>query len=122
MNSEITKQAIKQVWVSLISYLTNFFLPILKRAAEKTKEYFVNILWDMVKEDFAEQAKSTVEFIERFFDSPDYRDKERDIINTLFKNVELPLLLRPFKPFLKKVLKGKIRKLIGKYLRKFNSK
>jgi UDP-galactopyranose mutase len=97
-------------------------MPILKETFEKTKTYFINLLWDSVKEEFTCRVKSTVEFIETFFESPDYKEKEKAVIDTLFKNVNLPLFLKPFKPLLKKILKKKLRKLVEKYLKKLDAK
>lgn len=122
MNKQILKEMLKQAGKYILSYFTQFLWPVIQNALNQTKEYFINILWDSVKDQFADIAKSTVEFIERFFDSPDYKEKEKAIIDTLFQNVDLPILLKPFKPILKKVLKGKVRKLIGKYIKKLDAK
>ncbi len=63
-----------------------------------------------------------MDFVECFFDSPSYKEKEEAVIDTLFQNVDLPIVLRPFKPILKKILRNKVRKLIEKYLKKLHTK
>ena len=122
MDKKLLKEMAKQAWYYVLSYFTQYLWPIMKEALVKTKDYFIDILWDSVKDEFNATAKSTVEFIERFFDSPDYKEKEKAVIDTLFRNVDLPLPLKPFKPLLKKILRGKVRKLIGKYLKKLDAK
>jgi hypothetical protein len=122
MDKKLFKEAMKQAWYYILAYFTNYLMPILKETFEKTKTYFINLLWDSVKEEFTCRVKSTVEFIETFFESPDYKEKEKAVIDTLFKNVNLPLPLKPFKPLLKKILRGKLHKLIEKYLKKLDAK
>lgn len=116
MNKTVLKELIKQAWHYALAYITHYLWPILKDTLEKTKEYFINLLWESVKEEFTLRAKGAVEFIETFFNGPDYKEKEKAAIDTLFKNVNLPLLLKPFKPLLKKIFKKKVSKLVKKFL------
>lgn len=120
MNKKIFQELIKQVWYYVLAYFTNYLFPILKDSLEKTKNYFINLIWDSVKEDFAGKAESVVKFIDEFLKSDSYKEKEKAAIDTLFKNVNLPLFLKPFKPLLKKLLRNKVRKLVEKYLKKFH--
>ena len=73
-------------------------------------------------DEFTARIKSTIEFIEQFFKSDSYKEKEKVAIDTLFKNVNLPIPLRPFKPLLKKILRNKVKKLVSKYLKKLDAK
>ena len=122
MDKNSLKEIAKQAGYYILAYFTHYLWPIIKEALLKTKDYFIGILWDSVKDEFTSTAKSTVEFVERFFNSTDYKEKEKTVIDTLFQNVNLPLPLKPFKPLLKKILKNKVRKLIGKYLKKLDAK
>lgn len=122
MDKKLLKTIAKQAWGYLISYFTHYLFPIIKEAFEKTKEYFINILWDSVKEEFTANVKSIAKSIENFFSSATYKEKEKVVIDTLFQNVNLPLPLKPFKPLLKKLLRNKVRKLIEKYLKKLDAK
>jgi hypothetical protein len=97
-------------------------MPILKETFKKTKDYFINLLWDSLKEEFSANIKSAVEFVDRYFNSLSYKEKEKDVIDTLFKNAKFPVLLRPFKPLLKKILKDKLHEFISKHLKALNSK
>lgn len=121
MDKKIFKELAKQTWYYILAYFTNYLLPILKDCLKQTKDYFVGLVWNSVKEDFATKAESAVQFIEHFFNSESYKEKEKAAIDTLFKNVNLPLFLRPFKPLLKKMLKNKVRELVEKYLKKLNT-
>lgn len=122
MNKTVLKELIKQAWHYALAYITHYLWPIIKETLEKTKDYFINLLWESLKEEFTARAKGAAEFIETFFNGPDYKEKEKAAFDVLFKNVNLPLLLKPFKPLLKKILKKKVNKLIKKFLDELNVK
>lgn len=122
MNKTVLKELIKQAWYYIRAYIVSYLIPILKETLEKTKNYFIDLLWESVKEEFTTKAKVAVDIINEFFNSPDYVEKEKAVIDTLFKNVNLPVLLKPFKPILKKVLNKKIDKVIKKYIAELNAK
>ena len=122
MNKTVLKELIKQAWYYIRAYIVSYLIPILKETLEKTKNYFIDLLWESVKEEFTAKAKVAVDIINEFFNSPDYAEKEKAVIDTLFKNVNLPVLLKPFKPILKKVLNKKIDKVIKKYIAELNAK
>ena len=122
MDKKLLKELIKQAWFQVIAYITHYLLPIIKDALIKTKEYFISLLWETLKEEFTTKAKSAVDLIEKYFNSSDYEEKEKAAIDALMQKVNLPFLLKPFKPILKKVLKGKLKKLVEKYLKKLGTK
>ena len=84
MDKKLFTEAMKQIWYYILAYFTNYLMPILKETFEKTKTYFINLLWDSVKEEFTCRVKSTVEFIETFFESPDYKEKEKAVTRQPF--------------------------------------
>lgn len=122
MDKKILITIAKQAWGYIISYFTQYLLPIIKDAFDQTKEYFINTLWDSLKDQFLERAESAVLFVETYFNSCEYKEKEEEVMSLLFKNLDLPLPLKPFKPLIKKLLKKKVRKLISDFLKKFNKK
>lgn len=121
MNKELLKEMAKQTWCRVAAYFTHYLLPVIKDALVKTKDYFIETLWDSLKDEFEAMAKSAVDYVEYFYNSPSYKEKEEAAINTLFQNVDFPLILKPFKPLLKKILRNKVRKLIEKYLKKLHA-
>lgn len=120
MDKKIFKELAKQAWYYVLSYFTHYLFPILKDCLKQTKDYFINLIWDSVKEDFAAKAEAAVKFIDEFLKSDSYKEKEKAAIDNLFNNVKFPLFLKPFKPLLKKILKNKVRKLVEKYLKKLD--
>ena len=85
------------------------------------KEYFINKIWESVEEEFTTKARASVKFVKHFFTTLEYKEKEEAAIDTLFKNLKLPLPLRPFKPLLKKILKKKIHELVTSLLDKLDT-
>ena len=122
MKNEVIKAVAKQCWYYITAYITHYLVPIIKENALKTKDYFIDLLWNSLKTEFANRAKSATEYIEKFFNSPDYNQKEKEVIDILFRNVNLPLFLKPFRPILKRILHKKVQKLVSKYLKKINVK
>ena len=119
MDKQTIKELLKQMWYYISAYFTHYLLPILMDTLNQTKNYFIELLWASVKDEFTRATKSAVKFIERFFDSPSYKEKEEAVIDVLFQNVDLPLVLKPFKPLLKKIFRNKVRRLVEKNLKKF---
>ena len=122
MDKKLLAAAAKQFWYYIVAYFTHYLAPIFKEVLEKTKNYFINLLWDTLKERFNEVVEPAVEYMEKYFGSMDYQQKEKDIINTLLQNANLPVLLKPFKPLLKKILRNKLRELISGCIEKIKAK
>ena len=122
MDKKLLQQAAKQVWYYTLSYFTHYLLPIIRDTFNEAKEYFIGKVWDSVKVQLMTDVQSVVEYAEYFFDSYTYREKEKIVIDTLFRNIELPIALRPFKPLIKRILRDKLRQLISKYLKKLGSR
>lgn len=122
MDKKIFIDFIKKYGMTFLLYFKDKFGPQIKEGFKKAWQAFVNTLWDSVKDDFKAEVNSTVQFIEYYFNTPDYKEKEEAIINVLMKNVQLPLVLRPFKGLLKNIFRNKLRKLIEKTIKKLNTK
>ena len=122
MDKKIFTQMLKQAWYYILAYFTHYLTPLLKEVLEKTKNYFIELLWNTLKEEFHNLVEPAVEYIENYFQSASYEEKEKDIINTLFKNATFPVVLRPFKPLIKKILQKKLHELIKSCIEKVKAK
>lgn len=122
MDKKTFKEMALQGWHYVSAYFLHYLFPVIKEAFIKTKNYFIETLWDTVKDELTSQVKGTILFIEQFITTPTYQEKEKAVIDTLFKNVSLPLALKPFRPLLKKILREKLQKLVSKHLKKLDAK
>ena len=122
MNKEILKKTLIQAWYFLVAYLKSYLVPSVIEAAQKTKEYFITTLWDTVKEDIYNNIHASIAYVEEFLESSTYEVKEKAVIDNLFQKIKLPLVARPFKPLMKKMLKGKLKELIHKKLQTLEEK
>lgn len=116
------KEIIKKAIYFIISYFKVFLLGKIKEAFFKSKDYFISLLWNEIKEDVKGHIKDIAENVESFFKSEEYEFKERIITDALFEKVKLPLLLRPTKPLLKNIIKNEIKKFVGNYLKSIKNK
>ena len=115
-------KVLKEAWYYVLAYFTNYLFPKIKEYLLGAKDKFIEMLWEEIKEEAKAQVKSTIEYIEKYFNTSDYEAKEKAIITTVCDSLNLPLFLKPFRPLLKRILKGKFKKLVSKHLKKLNQK
>ena len=120
--AQILKKIFLQLWYFILAYFTEFIIPKIKEAFIKSKEHFIEYLWNSIKENFKAHAETTIQGVESFFKSDDYTFKEKVITDALFEKVKLPVFLRLFKPLLKKLLKDKVHNFIQESLNKIHKK
>jgi transcriptional regulator CtsR len=122
MGKKLLQQALQQAYYYVLAYFTHYLFPIIKDTFNEAKESFIEKLWESVKIQVTSDIQTAVEYVECLFESSTYQEKEKAIIDTLFKNIELPLVLRPFKSLMKKILRDKLHQLISKYPKGLSSK
>lgn len=105
-----------------LSYFTGYLFPKIKEAFLESKDQFLQKLWDSIKDDIHSQIKGAIEHVEEYMQTAEYELREKEVINTIFKKVQLPLALRPFKGLIKKIFRDKIRELVAENLKKLDQK
>ena len=108
-------------WYYLFEYFRTFLFPQIKEAFLEAKDKFLEDLWDRIKDNVHEHAEQAVSFVKEYVESTDYQVREKVAIDTIFKKVNLPLPLKPFKPLIKHIFKQKVRALIADSLRKLDT-
>lgn len=120
IKTEILKEAIIKCYYYIKEYFVSYLFPIIKETFIETKNYFISSLWDKIKENINEQLEMAIQEVEIFYNSASYEIKEKIIIDYIFDNIKLPLLLRPSKFIAKRILKNKIREFITDKLNKLH--
>lgn len=115
-------QEAKQAFYYAMACITHYLVPTVKETFSQKSEEFKEELWNRIKEDAKVQLAMAIEYVDTYFDSPNYYIKEKFVIDLVFKNVKLPWALKPLRPLLKKILKGKLRNLVKEQLQKLNTK
>ena len=108
-------------WYYLFEYFRTFLFPQIKEALIRHKDEFLEDLWNRIKDDIHEHAEQAISFVKEYVESTDYQVREKVAIDTIFKKVNLPLPLKPFKPLIKHIFKQKIRAFIADSLRKLDT-
>lgn len=108
-------------WYYLFEYFRTFLFPQIKEAFLEAKDKFLEDLWNRIKDDIHEHAEQAISFVKEYVESTDYQVREKVAIDTIFKKVNLPLPLKPFKPLIKHIFKQKIRTFIADSLRKLDT-
>ena len=87
----------------------------------KLKDIWEEKLKVMLHEQIQSLVHEAVDEISKLRDSVEYELKRDEIYDKIFKKVELPLLLKPFKWLIKKLLKEEIDKRTTSALEKIKN-
>lgn len=121
MFKQVLQKALAWCWYYLFEYFRTFLFPQIKEAFLEAKDKFLEDLWNRIKDDVHAHAEQAISFVKEYVESTDYQVREKVAIDTIFKKVNLPLPLKPFKPLIKHIFKQKIRALVGDSLRKLDT-
>lgn len=108
-------------WYYLFEYFRTFLFPQIKEALIRHKDAFLEDLWNSIKDDIHEHAEQAVEYVKKYVESTDYEVREKAALDAIFQKVNLPLVLKPFKPLIRHIFKQKIRAFIADSLRKLDT-
>ena len=100
---ETWKEALKIAWVKTKAWL-------LALAANLWEDY----LKDKLREQINFLIVRGVNLVRTYHDSDDYQKKKEAILDFIFKNIKLPVILKPFKGLIKAILSSSIEKQIDK--------
>ena len=101
----------------------------LKVILVKVKAWFLALaanLWedylkDILRSQIEELASQGITYISAYHESEAYEKKKEEIFNFVFKNIKLPIILRPFKGIIKAILSNYVEKQIEKGINALNS-
>ena len=100
---ETWKEALKIAWVETKAWL-------LALAANLWEDY----LKDKLREQINFLIVRSVNLAHTYHDSDDYQKKKEAVFDFIFKNIKLPIILKPFKGLIKAILSSSIEKQIDK--------
>ena len=108
-------------WYYLFEYFRTFLFPQIKEAFLEAKDKFLEDLWNRIKDDVHGHAEQAVEHVKKYVESTDYEVREKAALDIIFKKINLPLVLKPFKPLIRHIFKQKIRAFIADSLKKLDT-
>lgn len=85
---------------------------------KKAGEAFIKILWGYIKEEVIVSARQSLELLSELVKSDAGQQKKEFIVDIIMQKIELPILLRPFKGLLKKILSNKIEQAVETIINK----
>ena len=100
---ETWKEALKVAWVEIKAWL-------LALAANLWEDY----LKDKLREQINSLIVRGVNLAHTYHESEDYKKKKEGVFDFIFKNIQLPIVLKPFKGLIKAILSNNIEKQIDK--------
>lgn len=118
MEKRVVMMVAKRVLKKAVTWLKDKLWERLKvvflRAFDSVKES----LWSEVKMEVKACAQELVRDAESLLTSVEAAQKEKLIIDMIMSKLELPVLLRPFKGIIKKILKSRIEDTVKALLQK----
>ena len=108
-------------WWYFYGYFQAFLFPQIKEAFLEAKDKFLEDLWSRIKDDVHEHAEQAMEHVKEYVESTNYEVREKAAIEAIFKKVNLPIVLKPFKPLIKHIFKQKVRALIADSIKKLDT-
>lgn len=120
--TQLIKKIIKEFWFFILAYITNYVGPKIKEIIAKNKDKVLEYLWNEIKDDLKAHITGVIVHVEEFFNSTAYDLREKIITDSLFEKIKLPVLLRPMKSLIKKILRSKIHAFIRENLTKAHKK
>ena len=100
---ETWKEALKIAWVKTKAWL-------LALAANLWEDY----LKDKLREQINFLIVRGVNLVRTYHDSDDYQKKKEAVLDFIFKNIKLPVILKPLKGLIRAILSSSIEKQIDK--------
>ena len=73
---------------------------------------FIDALWEFIREDVILAARKCLKKIEEVINSQEGKDKLDKIVELIMQKIKLPIVLRPFKGLIKKMIKDKIEDVL----------
>ena len=112
MNWKIIFKALKVLCSIVIDYLRKALGAQLKEAFQLALEAFKTTLWEHVKAEATQAAKEAIRTIKAFYVNPDVQNRKKAIVDDVVKQIKLPLVVKPFRGLIKKMLNDKIDELV----------
>ena len=101
-----------------INYYKEHLQPKVREALKLAACAFFTTLWDFLKEDIILSARKSLKLIEEIVHSPKGREKKAQIVELIMLKIKLPLIAKPFKGVIKKMVSNKIDEIVETLLGK----
>ena len=93
-------------------FISYFKSETFKQAFLNALNTFKNALWNNVKNEVKRIMSELITDIEKYVLSDQAKEKEELILDKIMEQLELPILLKPFRGFIRKVIKSRFEELI----------
>ena len=114
MDKILIRELLKRAGIWLKNRLWERLKEAVLRAWESVKES----LWREIEIEVKACARELIIDAETFLKSAEAEQKEKIIVDVLMTKIELPVVLRPFKGIIKKILRSKIHDTVRALLEK----
>ena len=96
----------------LIENFKESLLPKIKEAFNHALKAFIDAFWDYIKDEVILSARRSLKILEALVQSPAGKEKKEDIVDLIMLKINLPIVLKPFKGLIRKMVLKKIDEIL----------
>ena len=82
------------------------------KALKQAGEEFIKRLWELLKNDIIARAKQSLTLLKELVKSEEGQAKKAFIVDIIMDRVKLPIVLKPFKGIIRRILADKIEEAV----------
>lgn len=99
-------------------FISYFKSETFKRAFLNALNTFKNALWNNIKDEVHKILAEIITDIEKYVLSDQAKEKEELILDKIMEKLELPIILKPLRGLIRKIIKSRLEELIIEAIKK----
>lgn len=106
------------MWQNIVTFYKENLQQKVREGLKLAAKAFIDTLWEYIKEDVVLSARKSIKLIAALMTSPEAKEKKEAIVDLIMLKIKLPIVLRPFKFIVRKMVSDKLDEVISKLLGK----
>lgn len=98
----------KEIFLKIAQFYKENLQEPVREGFRRAVRACLKTFWDYVKEYVIDSARKSIFLIESFLISDSGKEKKEAIVELIMSRIQLPVVLRPFKFLIKKILRDKL--------------
>ena len=108
------------MWEKIKAFYKENLQQKVREGLKEAVKAFINVFWNYIKEDAILSARKSLKLIMAIAYSPEGEAKKEAIVDLIMLKIKLPLVAKPFKGLIRKMISNKLdeilQRLFGKGL------
>ena len=109
---------IKEITKEVAVYCREVLVPKVIKSVKIAFHAFIETLWECLKDEVMDSARKSLELIKTIWTSTEVKEKKNAIIEVIMLRIKLPLIAKPFKGVIKRIISNKVDDIVEALLGK----